>query len=135
MTYALDTSAIIDVLNKEAVIVKRFNDAIKNNTLMVIPSAVDYEVSRGFYHTTIPRKEAVYRNMRQNCPVIEVNTDIWDCAAQIWAKLRKQGLAVGDADILIAAFCLIDGYTLVTANTKDFENIDGLQFVNWTNET
>jgi len=23
------------------------------------------------------------------------------------------------------------GYTFVTANTKDFKNIDGLQFVNW----
>jgi predicted nucleic acid-binding protein len=131
MTYALDTNAIIDVLNKEAGIVKRFNDAVKDNAPMVIPSAVDYEISRGFYHTPNPRKEAVYNNMRQNCPIIDVSADTWDRAAKIWAKLRKSGFTVGDADILIAAVCLVNGYTLVTANTKDFENISGLQMVNW----
>ena len=131
MTYALDTNAIIDVLNKEACIVKRFSDVAKDNTPMVIPAAVDYEISRGFYHTPNLRKEAVYNNMRLNCPVVEVNADIWDCAAKIWAELRKSGFSVGDFDILIAAFCLVNGYTLVTANTKDFENISGLQFVNW----
>ena len=132
MTYALDTNAIIDVLNKEAVIVKRFNTAIINNTPVVIPSAVDYEISRGFYHTPIPRKEAVYRNMRLNCPVIDANADIWDCAAQIWAKLRKQGLTVGDFDILIAAYCVVNNYTLVTNNTKHFKDIAGLNIEDWT---
>ena len=131
MTYALDTNTIIDVLNREAGAVRRFNSAVKDNTPMVIPSAVDYEISRGFYHTSIPRKEAVYNNMRLNCPVIDVNADVWDCAAQIWAKLRKKGLTIGDADILIAAICIMNGCTLVTHNTKDFVNIDGLQFVNW----
>ena len=131
MTYALDTNTIIDVLNKEATLVKRFNDAVINNTSMVIPAAVDYEISRGFYHTPSPRKEAVYNNMCLNCPLIEVNVDIWDCAAKVWATLRKSGFTVGDFDIVIAAFCLVNGYTLVTHNTKDFVNIDGLQMVDW----
>ena len=132
MIYALDTSSIIEVLNKEATHVKRFNDAVLNNTPMVIPSVVDYEISRGFYHTPNPRKEAVYNNMRLNCPVVDVNVDIWDCAAKTWAKLRKSGITVGDFDILIASYCLVNGYTLVTCNTKDFVNIDGLQVIDWT---
>ena len=132
MTYALDTNAIIDVLNKESSIVKRFNDAVKDNTPMVIPSAVDYEVLRGFYHTPIPRKETVYNSIRLNCPVIEVNADIRDRAAKIWAKLRKNGFTVGDADILIAAFCIVNGYTLVTNNIKHFEHIEGLVIEDWT---
>ena len=39
---------------------------------------------------------------------------------------------VGDADILIAAFCLENDYTLVTNNTKDFVNIKGLLINDWT---
>jgi len=132
MTYALDTNIIIAVLNREATPVKRFNDAVINNEPIIIPSAVDYEVSRGFYHTSIPRKEAVYKNMRLNCPVIEINEEIWDCAAKIWAKLRKSGHTVDDFDILIAAFCIVNGYTLVTNNTKHFKDIDGLTMENWT---
>ena len=98
---------------------------------MVIPSAVDYEISRGFHHTPNTRKEAVYNIMRVNCPVMEVNADIWDCVARIWAMLRKNGFTVGDFDILIAAFCLVNRYTLVTHNTKDFMHIDGLLLVDW----
>ena len=131
MTYALDTNALIDYLNGEVSIMGHFYSTAKGKIPMVIPSVVDYEVSRGFYHTASPGKKATYDKMLQNCPVIDVNADIWDRAAQTWAKLRKSGFTVGDADIIIAAVCLVNGYTLVTNNTKDFENIDGLQMVNW----
>ena len=131
MTYALDTNTVIDYLNGNTSVMGHFLKTAKSRVPIVIPSAVDFEVSRGFYHTPIPRKEAIYDNMRINCPVIEVNADIWDCAAKIWAKLRKSGFTVGDFDILIAAFCLVNGYILVTHNIKDFVNIDGLQMADW----
>jgi len=56
---------------------------------------------------------------------------MWVKAAHIYADLRKMGFTVSDDDIFIAAFCLLNEYTLVTRNTKDFENITGLQQVNW----
>ena len=131
MTYALDTNIIIDFLNKEEFVVDQFDSAAKSGISMVIPSIIDYEILRGFYHTPKPRKEPVYNNMRLSCPVINVNAIIWDCAAQNWAKLRKAGRTIGDADILIAAICIVNGYTLVTHNVKHFEGIDELQFIDW----
>jgi len=56
---------------------------------------------------------------------------IWDEAKKIYVNLRRKGFTIGEIDILIAAFCLQFNYTLVTANTKDFINISGLQQVNW----
>ena len=129
--YALDTSIIVDYLNGKLSVMAQFHNAAKNKAPMVIPSVVDYETMRGFYHTPSSRKEANYSRMRHNCPVIEVNADIWDCAASIWAKLRKSGRSVGDADILIAACCILNGYTLVTHNAKDFKHIEELQMVDW----
>jgi len=35
------------------------------------------------------------------------------------------------ADILIAAFCIINGYTLVTNNEKHFRDIEELDYTNW----
>jgi len=55
----------------------------------------------------------------------------WKYAAQIYAELYVKRFTVKDSDILIAAFCIANGYILVTNNTKDFENIDGLQMVDW----
>ena len=131
MIYALDTCAIISILNKKACIIKRFNDMIKSGVSLVIPSAVDYEIMRGFYYAPKPNKHSAYTSMRNNCPIVEVNASIWDCAAALWAILRSKGLTIGDFDILIAAFCIVNSYTLVTHNTKHFADIDGLNIVDW----
>ena len=56
----------------------------------------------------------------------------WTVAVKIYAELYNKRLTVGENDIQIAAFCLYNGYTLVTNNTADFENITGLQLVDWT---
>ena len=133
MIYALDTNIIIDLLNgKSAAMTKQFNDTVKNKTPIIIPPLVNYEVLRGFYRTPSLGKETAYRNMCSNCPVGEMNSVIWNRAALIYAALHKSGHTVGDADILIAAFCIINDYTLVTWNTKDFKNISGLQLINWS---
>ena len=132
MKYALDTSIIIDYLNGNTAVMTQFRHVAKNKTPICIPSVVDYEVLRGFYHTPSKHKEAIYSKLRVNCPVIEVNTEIWDCAASIWAKLRKQGHTVGDADIIIAALCIVKSYTLVTHNIKHFADIDGLLVEDWS---
>ena len=60
-----------------------------------------------------------------------MNRNIWRRAANLYSDLRHKGFTVGDADILIAAFCLENGYTLVTNNTKDFVHIDELMLVDW----
>ena len=62
---------------------------------------------------------------------MEVDTAIWKRAASIWATLRKMGKTVGDADIIIAACCMENGYTLVTHNTKHFIDISGLLMDDW----
>ena len=131
MVYALDSNIIIDFLSREPSVVKQFDKAVINGNGIIIPSVVDYEVLRGFCHKPTPRKETVYNKLRINCPVIEVDTAIWKRAASIWATLRKMGKTVGDADILIAAYCMENGCTLVTHNTKHFIDISGLLMDDW----
>jgi len=60
-----------------------------------------------------------------------MTANAWEHAARIYADLYAKHFTVKDADILIAAFCMVNRYTLITANTKDFVNIDDLQCVNW----
>ena len=58
--------------------------------------------------------------------------ETWIHAANLYSDLRHSNFTVGDADLLIAAFCLVDGHTIVTNNTRDFEKFNGLQLVDWT---
>ena len=46
---------------------------------------------------------------------------------QIKAWQQKQGKPSGDMDVLIAATAMANGHTLITQNTKHFENIPNLK--------
>lgn len=70
----------------------------------------------------------------QHYGVGSMTPEMWVKSAYIYVELRKKGFTVGDDDIFVAAFCLLNGYTLVTRNTKDFENIAGLRQVNWIDD-
>jgi len=86
---------------------------------------------RGFLYKSAPTKEKAYRLPCARYPVGEMNAAVWERAAAIYANLRRDGLTVNDADLLIAAFCIVNNYTLVTANTRHFDMIEGVQLVNW----
>ena len=52
-------------------------------------------------------------------------------AAEIEIQLKNGGKASGVVDSLIAAHAVSLGLTLVTNNTKHFENVPGLKLENW----
>jgi len=131
--YALDTNIIIHLLQNTPNVCQKFDNAVMaEEAKIVIPPYVNFEILRGFRYVSAPRKEKTYKQLCNNCDIGEMNRDIWECAAEIYANLRRAHFTVEDADILVAAFSVKNGYKLVTGNTKDFENIVGLQIVNWT---
>jgi len=60
-----------------------------------------------------------------------MNDEIWNLSARIYADLRSRGHTIDDFDILIAAMCIEKEYTLITHNTKHFENIKELMLEDW----
>ena len=45
--------------------------------------------------------------------------------------IYRNGQPFDDVDLMIAAFCITNDYTLVTNDTRHFEHINGLKFINW----
>jgi len=133
MIYALDTNIIIGILNFSEIIIQRRNEAVTAGARFIISPIVDYEMRRGFIYKPSPKKESIYMALTGYYGIGLMSEEMWIRSAGIYAELRKKGLTVNDADIFIAAFCIVNGYTLVTANLKDFENIEGLQYINWYN--
>ena len=50
---------------------------------------------------------------------------------EIRAHLQRKGTPIGNYDLLIAAYALQAGLTLVTNNTKEFKRIPNLKVENW----
>jgi len=132
MDYVLDTNTLIQYLKNEPNVLRNFEDAIANKCNFIIPKAVDYELRRGFGIHPAKRKEAIYNILLQQCTIGELDFNVWDCTTQVYIELYKKRYTVGEIDMLIGAFCIMHDCTLVTNNTTDFINIDGIKLVDWT---
>lgn len=73
-----------------------------------------FEILRSlFSDRTLPISNVLYEYARQK------------------ANVRRIGRPVGEFDLLIGATSIVHGLTLVTRNTKDFQNLDRIQLENW----
>ena len=136
MIYALDTNIISYYLRGEGKVNEYFKREInENGNIYAISYFCAYEIRRwlNYKPTRITRSYATqFDILFQNvCELADMTAPIWEKAVDIHVALQSKGQLIGDADILIASYCLVNDYTLVTRNTSDFERIDGLKFVNW----
>ncbi len=54
-------------------------------------------------------------------------------AAAQFTRLRKARVRIGTMDLRIAAIALSHQLTVLTRNTRDFEQVPGLAVADWTN--
>jgi predicted nucleic acid-binding protein len=131
VTYALDTNIISYFIQGNRRIYERLREATTDHRI-VIPPVAYYEIRRGFLFKPAPAKEKEFQRLCGLYPIEELRLDVWEHAATVYAAIRSSGRTACDADILIAAFCIVNGCTLVTNNAKHFEGIEDLQLENWT---
>jgi len=56
----------------------------------------------------------------------------WDAdSADLFVKLRRQGLRIGSLDLKIACISLADDATVLTRNAKNLAQVPGLRIENW----
>ena len=135
-TYALDSNTVSYFLRGEGNININFHkEVIASDNAYVIPYVVSYEVKRWLRYRPTRQTRAFSQLFDNLFKSVEddakMDIDVWDMAAQIYIELRQSGQLIGDADILIAAYCLINDCTLVTRNNNDFMRVSGLKLVNW----
>ena len=74
-----------------------------------------------------------FNNLYQNYEKLYFDRDNFEVvekAIEIYVQLHK-GKQIEDDDIFIAATAIVNDCTLVTANIKHFERVEGLKLINW----
>jgi len=132
MTYALDTNTIIHLLRDTPNVVSEYDKKVTQGTPIIIPPYVDFEIRRGLRYANATAKERIYLKLCDSCEIGEMRREAWIYAANLYSDMRHRKFTVGDADLLIAAFCLFNEHILVTNNIRDFEKFTNLQLVDWT---
>jgi tRNA(fMet)-specific endonuclease VapC len=76
-------------------------------------------------------KRSLIVSFLAHVPVFEFDTMAAEKSAIVRHCLKSSGKPIGAYDPLIAGHALALGAVLVTANTKHFQHIKGLEVANW----
>jgi tRNA(fMet)-specific endonuclease VapC len=99
-----------------------------------VPAIVEYELRYGLLRLPLeaakPRLAALSALLRP-MQVLPFDSECAAQAARIRAELEAAGTPIGPHDILIAATALRYQATLVTRNVREFSRVQGLQWLNW----
>jgi len=136
MIFALDTNVISCLLrpSKNLKVVEQFETAIEQGHDYVIPPLCYYEIMWYLLRKNAKGQLRVFNELYQNTFIkVSMGEDDFLLAAKIRADLDAKGLPIGnsDADIFIAAYCLVNDYTLVTDNIDHFARVECLELINW----
>lgn len=73
------------------------------------------------------KRQSFVEKVLESFPIFPFDTTVARIYARIWASLAKKGVTVGAHDLIIAATAISLDYSLITANRRDFEKIEGLR--------
>ena len=78
-----------------------------------------------------PKRAAEVQDLLKSVTIIDVDVDIGRKFGEVQAGLLGCGKPAPPLDLLIAATALVHGYSVVSHNTADFQNVPGLTVVDW----
>jgi tRNA(fMet)-specific endonuclease VapC len=131
---SLDTNVMIDLLNDRRPAVRdRYDDAVAHGWGLVTSALAAHEL---LYGAMISPRPAVHVPNAQRL-LGELDVVAWShqdgvAAARLRRNLRRAGRTIGATDALIAGQALAREWTMVSANLREFERVEGLTVVDWT---
>lgn len=126
MKYLIDTDWVIEYLKGREPVTQTLS-GLAHDGLAI--SILTYgEVYEGIYFGRKPQdNEQAFQSFLRGVNIVPLTQAIMRQYANIRGTLRKQGLLIGDIDILIAATALEYDLTLLTSNTRHYVRIPNLK--------
>jgi len=125
----LDTNVVVAHLKGNATVTARLMDRIED---LAIPALVVAELDYGAKASARPAENlARLSAFLEGMGIVAFDEAAARQYGTLRAHLKTVGKPTGEIDALIGAVALAHGAVLVTHNTRDFENIEGLTFEDW----
>ena len=121
--YLLDTNIVSAALKRNPSVLEQLRAKLRANCRILLSAVVYYEVKRGLLKRDAMRQLARFEEMTRHWTWLDVEPSHWDAAAAQWAICQKAGVAVNDADLLLAVQARLTEAVVVT-NDGDFDYLD-----------
>lgn len=128
----LDTSTLSDIMRGiDTRVASKALEYLDTHPCFTFSIMTRYEILRGLQAR---RAEAQIERFEERCgesEVLPLSDKVVVEGAKIYADLRRRGLLIDDADILIAATARVEGLVMVTENPAHFERVPGIAIESW----
>ncbi|MCP6762076.1 MAG: type II toxin-antitoxin system VapC family toxin [Fischerella sp. CENA71] len=128
----VDTNILSLFFRNQPLVIKNFDAYIREYGKINISIITYYEIVSGLKHRDAHKQLTSFLEFVSYNTVLPLTTDSTTISGDIYAKVRKKGTPVDDIDILIAGIAITNDLVLVTNNHRDFEKIEGLEIVDWS---
>ncbi|HQU41979.1 MAG: hypothetical protein B7Z73_08370 [Planctomycetia bacterium 21-64-5] len=129
MSFVVDTDTCSAYIKGHALVYSRF---VQYGGRLYMSTVTLGELALWASLAKAPRKRRnEVRDLLNIVTHLEATVDVAWRFGEVQADLMDRGLQAPDLDLLIAATALVHGYTVVSHNTADFQNVPGLTVVDW----
>jgi tRNA(fMet)-specific endonuclease VapC len=127
----LDTDTLSDVLKRDEFVRQRAIQYLTDERQFTFSIITRYEILRGLKAKQADKQITAFDALCFASNILPLTDAIIVKAADIYAYLKRDGLLISDADILIASTALTHNLFLITNNVEHFARIDGLSVESW----
>jgi tRNA(fMet)-specific endonuclease VapC len=128
--YLLDTNIISDLVKHPQGLVFQYIANVGEDSVCT-SIVVACELRFGAVKSCSSRLVEQVERILEVFPILSLESPVDQHYAAIRSHLEQAGTPISPNDLLIAAHALALNLTLVTANTREFERVPGLNLENW----
>lgn len=127
----LDTDILSAIMRQESLAIESAQVYLENYPRLSISIITQYEILRGLHAKLANTQIEAFQQLCMSLEILPITDAIIDRASKIYGELYRGGNLIGDADILIAATCLVGDLDCITNNTAHFSRVQDLVVGNW----
>jgi len=127
----LDTEILSYYLKGDSDVDKRVKEYLNNFSTLTISKITQYEILSGLEYKQATRQIQELERFLSDCTILDLTENIIRIAAKEFGRLKRNGVTIGNSDILIAATALSNNFSLATNNEKHFKHVKDLRIDNW----
>ena len=127
----IDTDILSYFLKGEPNVVKNFKNYLKENDSMNFSIITYYEIISGLLFKNAHKQLEIFEQFTLSNNIIFLTEKSCRISGELYSKLRQQGSAIDDIDLLIAGVAIENDFVLITNNVQHFKRIPGLKIENW----
>ncbi len=127
----IDTDILSYFLKGDKEVAHHFELYLNDFNKITVSEITYFEILSGLTFKGATKQIEAFERFISTCEVLKLSTSSLRASANIYAELRKKGITIGTADLLISGIAVTNSFTLVTNNQKHYRPISGLSTSNW----